>query len=136
MSYKFTLENQRVYYEDTDAIGIAYHASYLKFMDRARCECLWDMGIYFEGLSKEGCCFVVSDITIKYLKPMRLQETINISCDVIEVGNTFSVFNQKICCSKKSGYVYSTAEVKVVSVDERGKPALLPEAFRKRVVDS
>jgi tol-pal system-associated acyl-CoA thioesterase len=135
LNYKFTLKNQRVYYEDTDAIGIAYHASYLKFMDRARCECLWDMGICFNELAKSACCFVVSDINIKYLKPMHLQDMVNISCDVVEVGNTFAVFKQQVVHNEKPEHIHSLAEVKIVSIDDRGKPMLLPEAFRSRVVD-
>jgi acyl-CoA thioester hydrolase len=135
LSYnKFTLESQRVYYEDTDAMGIMYHASYLKYMDRARCECLWSMGICFDNTSENSGVFVVSDIKIKYFKSLRLQDTVNISCDAIKLGSTYVVFEQKLSHQQQPDQVYSAAEVRVVSIDKNGRPALLPEKFRNNLL--
>lgn len=134
MSHKFTLENQRVYYEDTDAMGIMYHASYLKYMDRARCECLWSMGVRFDNPAENGGGFVVSDIKIKYFKSLRLQDLVAISCDAIKVGSTYVLFEQKLSHQHQSELIYSSAEVRIVSIDTDGRPALLPEKFRNNLL--
>ena len=65
----------RVYYEDTDAGGVAYHASYLRFAERARTEALRDAGIpHAELLERFTLMFVVRRIEVDYLRPARLDE--------------------------------------------------------------
>ena len=44
MSKEFTLKI-KIYYEDTDAGGVVYYANYLKFMERARSEAIYSMGL-------------------------------------------------------------------------------------------
>ena len=64
----------RVYYEDTDLGGVVYHANYLKFMERARTEWLRALGFEQTALARDhGVVFVVSSLTIDYLKPAALQ---------------------------------------------------------------
>lgn len=46
----------RVYYEDTDAGGIVYYVNYLKFMERARTECLRSLGFAQSQLAGRTCC--------------------------------------------------------------------------------
>ena len=60
----------RVYYEDTDAGGVVYHANYLRFAERARTEALRDLGIpHAELLRQFGLMFVVRRIKVDYLAP-------------------------------------------------------------------
>ncbi|MCH9743961.1 MAG: YbgC/FadM family acyl-CoA thioesterase [Gammaproteobacteria bacterium] len=130
---RFVLEKQRIYYEDTDAGGVVYHSNYLKLMDRARCEWLWKMGICFNQLAEDACLFVVCDVHVKYLKPMRLQDIVDVSAEVIKLGNTSVVFAQKIYKHQDSDCVYASGEVTVVSINNKGKPIRLPEMFRSQV---
>ena len=63
----------RVYYEDTDAGGIVYHARYLAFAERARAEALRDAGVPHDQLVTQfGLIFVVRRVEIDYLRPVRL----------------------------------------------------------------
>jgi acyl-CoA thioester hydrolase len=65
----------RVYWEDTDAGGIVFYANYLKFFERARTEWLRSMGVAQQRLREtHGGMFVVSETTLKYHLPARLDD--------------------------------------------------------------
>jgi acyl-CoA thioester hydrolase len=65
----------RVYFQDTDAGGVVYHASYLNFMERTRTEWLRSYGYSNAGLMKEfGMVFVVRSVKLDYLKPALLDD--------------------------------------------------------------
>ena len=62
----------RVYYEDTDAGGVVYHANYLKFMERCRCEWLQDLGFDVARMQQQdGVMFVVRQAEIDFDEPAR-----------------------------------------------------------------
>ena len=63
----------RVYYEDTDAGGIVYHANYLKFFERARSEWLISLGVDQAELQEQRVGFVVKAIDINYIEPWSIQ---------------------------------------------------------------
>ena len=65
--------NLRVYYEDTDAGGIVYHARYLAFAERARTEALREAGVpHYRLVTQFGLIFVVRRLEMDYLRPVRL----------------------------------------------------------------
>ena len=67
----------RIYWEDTDAGGIVFYANYLKFFERARTEWLRDLGFGQQVLrDSSGGMFVVSETTVKYHSPARLDDTL------------------------------------------------------------
>ncbi|MGC8470204.1 MAG: tol-pal system-associated acyl-CoA thioesterase [Acetobacteraceae bacterium] len=69
----------RVYYEDTDAGGIVYHASYLRFAERARTEALRDLGApHSELVSRHQRMFVVRRACLDYLRPARLDALLSV----------------------------------------------------------
>ena len=69
----------RIYYEDTDAAGIVYYANWLRFLERGRTELLRLLGQEHSALRDErGVHWVVRRCTIDYLKPARLDETIEV----------------------------------------------------------
>ena len=69
----------RIYYEDTDAQGIVYYANWLRFLERGRTEMLRLLGQEHSALSAQrGLNWVVRRCTIDYLKPARLDETIEV----------------------------------------------------------
>jgi acyl-CoA thioester hydrolase len=66
-----------VYWEDTDAGGVVFYANYLKFFERARTEWLRSLGFGQERLRCDtGAIFVVSDTSLRYLRPARLDDVI------------------------------------------------------------
>jgi acyl-CoA thioester hydrolase len=77
----------RVYWEDTDAGGVVFYANYLKFFERARTEWLRAAGVGQQALREAtGAIFIVSETSVKYLRPARLDDEIEVSVDVREQG--------------------------------------------------
>ncbi len=65
----------RVYYEDTDAAGIVYHANYLRFMERARTEWLRALGFEQDTLAREhGVVFVITESTLAFKRAARFND--------------------------------------------------------------
>ena len=87
----------KVFFEDTDAAQIVYHANYLKFCDRARTEWLRSMGVDFDRLLREvGTTFVVADVTMKFVQPARLGDVLEVHSAVESAGFSEVVFHQSV----------------------------------------
>jgi acyl-CoA thioester hydrolase len=92
----FTL-SVRVYWEDTDAGGIVYHANYLKFFERARTEWLRARGIHQQALRDQlGGGFVVSDMQIRFVRPARLDDELLATCSLQSAGQASLVVAQRL----------------------------------------
>jgi acyl-CoA thioester hydrolase len=77
----------RVYFEDTDAGGIVYHANYLRFAERARTEALRDMGIpHAELVERYNLMFVVRRAKLDYQRPARLDDSLLVLTAPVHVG--------------------------------------------------
>ncbi len=87
----------RVYYEDTDAAGIVYHANYLKFMERARTEWLRAQGFEQDILAKQyKLAFVVSTANLEFVRPARFNDAISATCRVLRCGRASVEFEQDV----------------------------------------
>ena len=77
----------RVYWEDTDAAGIVFYANFLKFFERARTEWLRSRGYSQEQLRTErGTSFIVTDASVGYRKPARLDDLLDVTVALTRVG--------------------------------------------------
>lgn len=93
LPFRLTL---RVYWEDTDAGGVVFYANYLKFFERARTEWLRVQGVAQQALRDEtGAIFIVTDTQVKYLRPARLDDLIEVTVEVREAGRATLVFHQQ-----------------------------------------
>jgi acyl-CoA thioester hydrolase len=87
----------RIYYEDTDAGGIVYHANYLRFAERARTEALRDMGIpHAEMTERFGLMFVVRKVDVDYLRAARLDDSVVVETSALEVGGATVLLRQDV----------------------------------------
>lgn len=87
----------RVYYEDTDSGGVVYYANYLKFMERARTEMLRSMGFQQDRLQQElGIIFAVHSASIKYRKPARFNDELNVVTSITSLGKASIRFKQSV----------------------------------------
>lgn len=86
----------RVYMEDTDAGGIVYYVNYLKFMERARSEWLRQLGLNQQTLLDEGTQLVVYRLACHYSKPACLDDALEISAHVTDVGRCRMTFEQQV----------------------------------------
>ena len=72
----------RVYYQDTDAGGVVFHAQYLAFMERARSELLNAAGIDLaKFVERHGVLILVHQIHVKYHLPARLNELLSVGAE-------------------------------------------------------
>ena len=86
----------RVYYEDTDAGGIVYHANYLKFFERARTEFLTHIGIEQDDLLDKRIAFVVKRIEIDNHFPARFNQRLAVHSRVKQLKKASVIFEQSI----------------------------------------
>jgi len=87
----------RIYWEDTDAGGVVYHANYVRFMERARTEWLRAQGIDQLALSEtSGLGFVVRDMQLDFHRPARLDDELAVSVIVKERRSASMLFGQEI----------------------------------------
>jgi len=87
----------RVYYEDTDAGGVVYHANYLNFFERARTEMLRSVGYEQDELVvNQGIIFAVRSAQVDYLSPARFNELLQVSSELTVAKKVSFTFEQVI----------------------------------------
>jgi acyl-CoA thioester hydrolase len=123
----------RVYFQDTDAGGVVYHSNYLNFMERARTEWLRAHGYSNAGLMKEfGMVFVVRSIKLDYLRPALLDDSLEVTARIKEIGRSRLTLLQTIL---RGSDVLTEAEVHLVCVSlDSFKPVSVPEVLREQLV--
>lgn len=119
----------RVYYEDTDAGGVVYHARYLHFFERARTEFLRNSG--FEQrqlLAQYQLAFVVRSMQIDYRVVARLDDYLTVETQISQMKKASIVFEQKLF---RQDELLSNATVLVATVNlSKMKPEPIPDAIR------
>jgi len=127
----------RVYFEDTDAGGIVYHATYLRFAERARTEALRDLGIpHAELLHFFKLMFVVRSAEVDYLRPARVDDSLVVETEVLEAGGASAALRQTVqgphgtCAVLRLRLACVTAGGSEGSGPEAGRPARLPPRWR------
>jgi len=115
----------RVYYQDTDAGGVVFHAQYLAFMERARTELLNAARIDLARIADEDrILFLVFEIAAKYHQPARLNELLAVSAEVVKMGRASLVFRQRV---ERGAELLVEADVTLALVDrDRMRPARMP----------
>jgi acyl-CoA thioester hydrolase len=123
--YRHTI---RIYWEDTDAGGVVFYANYLKFFERARTEWLRSLGVEQQRLRDEtGAIFVVSHAQVRYHRPARLDDRIDVTAGVRQIGRATMTFEQQ---AWRAGELLAEGEIRIGCVDSqtflpRRMPALL-----------
>jgi acyl-CoA thioester hydrolase len=116
----------RVYWEDTDAGGVVYHARYLQFLERARSDWLAGLGFAQTELRiRPGIVFAVTRMDIDFRRPARLEDELDVSVGVQAVGRARIDFAQRI---ERNGEVLIDASVRAACLDaERFAPVRMPD---------
>lgn len=118
----------RVYYEDTDSAGIVYHASYLRFMERARTEWLRSLGFDLPALRNEHqALFTVSRMRIDYLQPAYFNDMLEVSVELTRSGGASFLLDQQVCRTHRE--LLCRAEVRIACVEATTlRPRPIPQA--------
>ena len=118
--YKF-----KIYYEDTDAGGVVYYANYLKYLERARSEAIYSLGLTNTNLQKDhDTLIIVKSCNIEYKKPAKFEDELEIISSILSKTKTSFTMLQII---KKNEEIISEATVQLVTVNKEGKPIKIPE---------
>jgi acyl-CoA thioester hydrolase len=123
----------RVYWEDTDAGGIVFYANYLKFFERSRTEWLRSLGIEQHALREQtGGMFIVSETSVRYLQPSRLDDELIVTAKLQEKGRASLIIGQQVFLKNKASTASATtllceATIRIGWVDANSfKPARIP----------
>jgi tol-pal system-associated acyl-CoA thioesterase len=120
----------RVYLEDTDAQGVVYNASYFRFMERARTECLRAQGIDHDQLRADhGVLLVLASIEARFRAPARLSDMLYVSADVAETRGARMRFTQNVRRNDPDGDLVCEGSAEVACMDVSGKPRRFPMAL-------
>ena len=116
-----------MYYEDTDTAGIVYHASYLRFMERARTEWLRRRGFDHTMLrERHGVLLTVSRLEVEYLRPARLDDLLAVSVELVGARRASFVLEQRV--GREPVEDLCRGRVRVACIDaERMRPRAIPE---------
>ena len=118
----------RVYWEDTDAGGVVYHASYVRFLERARSEWLRVRGVAQQRVREEhGILFVVADMQLRFLAPARLDDELEVCVNGFTRRSASLVFTQCIL-RPADGVTLIQAQVRAACIDAvTYKPVRIPD---------
>jgi acyl-CoA thioester hydrolase len=119
----------RVYYEDTDAAGVVYHANYLRFAERARTEAMRAAGVpHAEMTEAHGVMFMVRRINLEYLRPARLDEEIEVQTETLDLGAATAEVRQTF---RVDGHLAAVLDLTLACVRSRdGRPSRIPPRWR------
>ena len=118
----------RVYYEDTDASGIVYHANYLKFAERGRTEMMRGLGFAHSGIAAEtGIVFTVRQVSADFRLPARLDDLLSVETRIVEIGGARLLLDQRIC---RDGALLAALDMVIACVGADGRPRRIPQALR------
>jgi acyl-CoA thioester hydrolase len=122
-----------VYFEDTDTAGVVYYANYLKFMERARSDMLRAVGIdQLAALRGDGSAYFVIRVDIRYRRPARLGEDLQVISTVEQVRASSVNIHQRVM---RGPEVLADATVTAAWLDREGRPRRQPkewvETFRQ-----
>ena len=116
-----------VYFEDTDAYGIVYYANYLKFMERARSDMIRAVGVdQAAELAASGSAYAVVEVDIRYKRPGRLGDDLQVVSTVDQVRASSVDIQQRVM---RGTEVLTKATVTAAFLDGEGRPRRQPKAW-------
>jgi acyl-CoA thioester hydrolase len=116
-----------VYFEDTDAYGIVYYANYLKFMERARSDMIRAVGVdQAAELKRTGSAYAVVDLAIRYRRPARLGEDLQVISSIEQVRASSVDIQQRVM---RGAELLTDARVTAAFLDGQGRPRRQPKAW-------
>ena len=120
-----------MYYEDTDASRVVYHAAYVKYFERARTEWLRALGFSQHDLHDAlGVVFTVANIEVDFLRPARLDDELRVAVSVEQVRGASLTFRQELFRKGEDATPLARAQVRVGCVNAATfRPCPLPKAF-------
>ena len=126
----------RVYWEDTDAGGVVFYANYLKFFERARTEWLRALGVGQQALrDATGAIFVVTDTTVRYRAPARLDDELRVTVSLRQRGTASMTIAQQAWCGEGAqARLLAEGDIRIGCVDAGTlRPRRIPNEILERI---
>lgn len=122
----------RVYYEDTDFSGVAYHARHLHFFERGRTEALRECGVSHTALLARGepLAFAVRKMTVEWLAPARIDDLLDVTTRFLEIRGARMRIGQEM---RRGETLVAKADVEAACMSLDGKPRRLPPEILARL---
>ena len=118
----------RVYFEDTDAGGVVYHAAYLKFAERARTEMMRAFGkSHADMIAETGAIFTVRRCTIEFLRPARLDDLLRVETSISDMGAATMDLEQRFL---RNGDEIARLDVQLACMNGNGRATRIPAIIR------
>ncbi len=138
--YSFCMKHifeQKVFYSDTDAYGVVWHGSYLRWLEMGRVLWCEQAGYNLIDLKEQDIVLPVTNLNVRYKKSARLNDELIIETSIVKFNNLSVTFKQTIK-SKETNITYIEAEVDVVAISNEGKlyrrmPSILAEVFKREL---
>ena len=126
---------QKVFSADTDAYGVVWHGTYLRWMEAGRV--LWcdeNCGT-LTALKEQDIVLPVVNINIRYKASAKMDDVVVIETSIEKFSSLSATFRQEIK-SKETGKIFTTATVDIVAVHNDGKlyrkmPDILVKTFER-----
>ncbi|HEY3487520.1 MAG TPA: YbgC/FadM family acyl-CoA thioesterase [Gammaproteobacteria bacterium] len=129
---------RRVYYDDTDGGGVVYHANYLRYLDHARSDFLQQLGFDLQTLLQEhNIFFAVITADIRYQRPARLSDELEVTAELENFSNTGLSFRQcvlRLSDKNTEPELLVEGKIGVACLDSiRFKPVRIPKPIREKL---
>lgn len=128
----------KVYYSDTDAYGVVWHGSYLRWLEKGRVLFCEDLGLNLVDLTKQDIVLPVTSMNIKYKASAKLNDDISVSTKIVKRTPLSVTFLQTVN-DAETGRLFVQAEVDIVAISNAGKlyrrlPEVLDNAFSGDII--
>lgn len=126
----------RIYYEETDAGGMVYHAAYLKFAERARTEMMRVNGLgHISLMETNGLAFTVHSANVRYFRPAKLDDELVVSTSVAGLGGASMDMKQRVhrIVDGEVGETVAELDLRLAIINKAGKPMRLPAQLKDPV---
>ena len=121
----------RVRYAETDQMGVVYHTNYLVWCEIGRTELIRDLtGVSYAVLEEQGVALAVAELSIRYHGAARYDNLVRVRTSLTDARSR-SVTFEYLITNAESGDRLATARTVLVSLDDRGRPVVMPEQLRR-----
>ena len=125
----------RIYFEDTDAGGMAYHANYLRWAERARTESLREIGLPHQTMiERHNSILVVRRVEVEYALPARLDDLLVVETRVAAIRGVTMLLDQRMLrgdAVSPAPALLAVLRVELACVDRTTlRPRRIPEPWR------
>lgn len=130
---------QQVFYSDTDAYGVVWHGSYLRWLEMGRVFFCEQMGLSLTELKEQDIVIPVTGLNVRYKASAKLDSKLRITTEIKSISPLSITFNQTIL-DAETDKTYIQAEIVVVAVNQDGKlyrrlPDVLKNKFKSLIID-